>query len=179
MIRLRTDERGVSLVDLLVGMLITSFVLAGVATTLVSAQRTEIFSDRDSQALAALRHGVQRLTTELRQARKIYPDSTTSRMRFWVDEDRDNQQDLAERIVWEVENTGSTATLTRSTDATSTELPVVSLIVPGTPFEYEPGDPSSTLVTLVRITLVADTDTDEDPESRTVRTEVRIRNAPR
>jgi Tfp pilus assembly protein FimT len=170
--RSRSDERGFTLAELLVGMtlamVVTSLLAAGVATI----YRGHRYTRQDSDSLGALRAAVGRLEKELRQSRKAYPSSTATKLGFWVDYDNDGIQDLSERITWEVVAAGTTANLTRTTAAVGATTAIVARnLVYADAFTYNTGK------TLVSITFSADAGPDELAPARTVNTDIRLRNA--
>jgi hypothetical protein len=184
-LRRRRAEAGFTLPDVLVGitlsMIVTSLVVAGA----MAVHRAHSYSESDSDNLASLRVALGRFEKEARQARKVYEDSTVSMVHFWLDEDRDYQQDFGEQIYWEivdVDGAGplTTAQLTRTTaaDVAGGVPPAViarSLVYQDTFFYNNEGGTvdTSTLVTLI---LTAEQPGTRSP-GRTVRTAVRMRNA--
>src|SRR5687767_8749315 len=103
----RRDERGMSLAELLVGMVISMMVMGVLVTGAVAIYRANNYTDQDSETLGALRTALDRFEKEARQGRRIYSTSTSSRVYLWVDYDRDNQQDLVEKITWSVVQTST------------------------------------------------------------------------
>lgn len=172
--RLLRDESGLTLPELMVGSFITMLVGGLLLMSITTALRVEDFTGEDSQALAELRTATERFEKEIRQARKVYETSTGDRIQFWVDYDRDNQQDLVEQIIWEEALVGDRAVLHRTNAAGSFETLVNSGLEPGTPFAYNLAPPATTVVT---ITLIGDIKSGTTPSGRTVRTRVRLRNA--
>jgi type II secretory pathway pseudopilin PulG len=164
-------------VELAVAMAIASVVSVVLFAALVTLQRTEVYTEQDSRALAELRVNVDRFARELREARRVYSgSSTTARsIKFWVDDDRDNQQDPAERVTWAVTTVDGDGQLTRTTDVSGdTPDPVSTDIVVADAFAYTPAPPGT-----VRIDVALQADVDEDrlANRRTVRTVIRLRNA--
>jgi prepilin-type N-terminal cleavage/methylation domain-containing protein len=170
-------EDGLTLAELMVAMallsVLTTLVLAGV----MAVHRATRYSDQDSVALGQLRTAVDRIEKEVRQARRVYSDSDAQLLRVWVDYDRDNQQDLSERITWELQSVDGEAHLVRLTDEPgSTERIVGRELVFEDVFEYDAASVEDTAV--VSIALRADTLTNvEGPQARMMRTDVRLRNA--
>lgn len=168
------DERGTTLAELMVALAILSIVSIILLTGLFTAQRTETYTSQDSQTLTSLRVSMERFEKELRAARKVYDDSSATKVHFWVDSDRDNQQDLAERIQWEVVASGDGANLTRKTDADAGAIVVGEGFLLEGLFSYAPAPPDTTLVI---IDFVADVSPAAHASERRVHTEVRLRNA--
>jgi Tfp pilus assembly protein PilW len=177
-LRKRADERGVTLAELLVGMglamIVTSLMVAGVMVV----NRTQRYTDEDSQTLAALRIAESRFARDLRQARRVFSISDGHKIRFWVDFNRDFLQDIGERVSWELQPVGSKAQLIRYTDA-PTSVPTVQVrnLVYGDTFAYVTTDGSSGTATLVSITLTANAAPTGIAKDRSIVTEVRLRNA--
>ena len=201
----RRGQTGMTLVELLVGMLITGLVAAMMVSAYVVTTRSDRQASQDHQALASLRLATDRVERDLRQARRVYKDSTGSQLHMWVDYDRDNQQDLSERITFEVTTNnglaaavaGTTSTLRRKTDAPG----MSPLIIVDNMQLFPPSDvnrltfqylnsigataftavaaPSSTWTdtTIVDIRLASDAAEGPYPAPRTLKTEVRLRNA--
>jgi Tfp pilus assembly protein PilW len=201
----RSSQAGVTLVELMVTMLITSLVGAMIVAAYIVTSRSDRQASQDHQALATLRLSTDRIEGDLRQARRIYQDSTANRLHMWVDYDRDNQQDLSERITFEITTNsglspavaGTTSTLRRKTDAPGTAPMLIAdnmqLFPPANAdrltFQYlnaaggtaftPVAAPSSvwTDTTLVDVRLASDAAEGPYPAPRTLKTEVRLRNA--
>lgn len=174
--RFSADEEGFSLAELLVTLSIMSIVGILVVTLLITALRTDDYSRQETSALDELRFATEFMTKEIRQARLVYPDSTDQYLHIWIDYDIDNQQDADERIVYEIDTTGTTPTLIRYSEAgTATRRILMEGVVVAPIFTYEPAFPA--VPRIVGMTLQADVDPTSEPNARTVMSEVRIRNA--
>jgi type II secretory pathway pseudopilin PulG len=182
--RLSQDERWITFVEMMVATAIAAVVGSLLLAALSMVTRVDRFTRQDSQALGELRTATERFQKELRQARKIYdglnpPASTSTIVHFWVDYDRNNQQDLDEKIIWRLE-TASSGSLrlvrTNEDKEGKAEAPFIEAVglVSGSSFVYTPAPPNTTVVTL---TLRADVSSGAQPSARTVRTQVRLRNA--
>jgi len=189
-----------TLVELLVVMLIMGIVGTIMMMAIMMTSRTDRQTDQDLRALNDLRLASTHMQRDLRQARRLYMDSTATRVHFWVDEDRDNQQEPSERINYEIVTRdggppvaeGSPAMLVRYTDAAPSQRFVVSeqmQLFPATAldrltFQYSPTfTPAPTpstewaRTTLVTLTFAADAAPGPYPGTRTLRTNIRMRNA--
>lgn len=201
----RAGEVGMTLVELMVAMLITGIVAAMVVAAYILTTRVDRQTSQDHQALSTLRLATDRIERDLRQARRVYKDSNASRLHMWVDYDRDNQQDLSERITFEIKTNnglapataGTTSTLTRTTDDPATSPLLIAdnmqLFPPADvdrlTFQYlnalgataftSVAAPSAswTATTLVDIRFASDAAEGPYPAPRTLKTEVRLRNA--
>ena len=187
--RISRDERGISFVEMMVASAIAAMVGSLLIAALSMVTRVDRFTSQDSQALGELRTATERFQKELRQARKVYcgcpaddtnvPASTATTVHFWVDYNRDNQQDLVEQLIWRLETASSgTIRLVRTSekavaDGDPSFVEAIDL-VSGSSFAYNQAPPATTVVTL---TLRADVSSGSQPSARTVRTQVRLRNA--
>ena len=178
--RLWQDERGITFVEMMVATAIAAIVGLLLIAALSMVTRVDRFTRQDSEALGELRTATERFQKEMRQARKIYtnddpPASTATTVHFWVDYDRNNQQDLEERLIWRLETASSgQMRLVRTSGAGETPLIQAVNLLSGSSFAYSPAPPDTTAVTL---TLTADVSSGSQPSARTVRTQVRLRNA--
>jgi prepilin-type N-terminal cleavage/methylation domain-containing protein len=192
----RPGQRGMTLIELMIAVLLTGIILSMFVAAYMVVTRTDRQTSQDAQSLAQLRVATDRIERDLRQARRVYQDSNGSRLHLWVDSDRDNQQDLSERVTFELTTdnglapvaTGSAATLRRKTDVVGAAPMIVSTgmqMFPSSPtFAYSPtftvaAAPSTawTDTTLVSITLAADEAPGPYPGPRTLKTDLRMRNA--
>ena len=187
--RLLADERGMTLPEVLIAMVITSVVTSVLLMGTVSIYRGHNFTQQDSASLGALRTSLDRFEKEVRQARVMYNDSTDKKVHVWVDYDRDNQQDPVEKILWEIEDLGlNRAQLTRGTDATAPVIVSRNLVFDAAAayFAYnndpdDPGDPDDPFTpveeaSMITVRFVARAEGSLAGE-RTVTTRVRLRNA--
>jgi Tfp pilus assembly protein PilW len=172
-----SSESGMTMPELLVGMVLTGVVTGLLVLFVATTHRAYRHTDQDSEALGSLRTAIDRVEKEIRQARRVYSDSTGRKLRVWVDSDGDNQQDLEERVTWEVETVSGVGHLTRITEeAGATKRTLVRNLVAADAFSYNSSPVSD--ATLVTISLGADANTtSEGPGARTVTTKVRLRNA--
>jgi len=181
-----SDERGATLADLLVSITLLAIISSLLLGAVIAIFRAQSYNVQDSESLGALRTAIDRLEKEVRQARKMYDDSTAQKVHVWVDFDRDNQQDLAERIVWEIRDIGSgRAELTRTTDdvgAAGATVVARSLVFDAATsnFAYSNSNLEEIVnvedATVIELTLVARAE-GTLADQRTVTTQVRLRNA--
>jgi prepilin-type N-terminal cleavage/methylation domain-containing protein len=172
-------EDGMTLVEVLVAMLITGIVTSVLLLGTVSVYRGHNFTQQDSASLGALRTALDRFEKEVRQARVMYDDSTGKLVHVWVDYDRDNQQDLVERILWEIEDLGGDrARLTRATEAAPADPVVVARNIvfdaSAADFTYNAATPEQSTMITVRFVARAEGSL---AGQRSVVTRVRLRNA--
>jgi type II secretory pathway pseudopilin PulG len=171
--RLLADERGITFVELMVAMAISAVVGSLLIAALSMVTGVDSFTREDSQALGELRTAAERFQKEMRQARKVYADSTSTSAHFWVDYNRDNQQNLEEKLIWRQETVSGETRLVRTSEAGGSIIQAVDLVT-GSMFVYDPAPEATTVVT---ITLTVDVSPGSAPSGRTVRTQVRLRNA--
>jgi type II secretory pathway pseudopilin PulG len=178
-----SEERGITFVEMMVATAISAVVASLLLAALSMVTRVDQFTREDSEGLAELRTATERFQKEMRQARKIYdvddlPASTATIVHFWVDYNRDNQQNATEKIIWRFETMSAGMRLVRTNEQkeAASEAPFIEAIglVSGSSFSYAPAPPNTTAVTL---TLRADVSSGSQPSARTVRTQVRLRNA--
>jgi Tfp pilus assembly protein PilE len=177
------DERGITFVEMMVASAISAVVGLLLIAALSMVTRVDKFTREDSEGLGELRTATERFQKEMRQARKVYdstdlPASTATIVHFWVDYNRDNQQNADERIIWRLETMSSGMRLVRTNEQkeAASEDPFIQAVglVSGSSFSYAPAPPATTAVTL---TLRADVSSGSQPSVRTIRTQVRLRNA--
>jgi len=177
-LRMRADERGMTLAELLVGMGLASIVTLLMVGGVIVVNRTQRYTEEDSSTLAALRIAESRFARDLRQARRVLSISDTKKIRFWIDFNRDFLQDIGERVSWELEPIDGKAQLVRYTDAPTSEPTVqVRNLVYSDVFTYVTTDGSPGTATLVSITLTANAAPTGIAKDRSIITEVRLRNA--
>lgn len=189
--RLRSDD-GLSTVELVVGLVLSTLVL-GLATGLLNTVlATDAHTREDSQALGSLRVATQRFGKEIRQAGRIFSDSDARKAHFWIDEDHDGELDCGEEVVWEIQDNGTTARLVRSVthdpgDGSCTfaePVPWAEDFVAKDVFQYERHDDAGVTAvddhpiraTIVAVTFTSDAGPGKRGEPRTIRTEVELRN---
>lgn len=177
---LTRDDRGVSLVDMAVAMGLSVILVGFLGTAFATAVKTDVYTDESSRALASLRTTTERLGKELRQANRVYSDSTPREVHFWVDKDDDGASQETERIRWTLVPTGDgDAELQRSTDADGGFVPVAGDLIDGDIFSYldaDDGQTSPEAAKAVRFTLSADLDVEDVRARRALETEVELRN---
>jgi prepilin-type N-terminal cleavage/methylation domain-containing protein len=175
--RLLADERGMTLPEVLIAMVITSVVTTVLLMGMVTVYRGHNFTQQDSASLGALRTSLDRFEKEVRQARVMYNDSTNKKVHVWVDYDRDNQQDPVEKILWQIEDLGSNrAQLTRGTGVTAPVVVSRNLVFDAAAANFAYNAPIVEEATIISVQFVARAAGSLAGE-RTVTTRVRLRNA--
>lgn len=187
MSRRLSDDRGLTAIELLVGLVLSTAVLGLLTGALGVVTRTDTAHSDHSRALASLRTTVERLGKEARQARRIYTDSTCRQLHFWIDLNQDEAASPDERITWEIVPVDAErAELQRTTDeADAVGVPLVTDFVVADVFAYgnettppeESSDPCvSDAASIVVLEFTADVEPSKHIGPRTVRTEVKLRN---
>jgi len=98
----RSEDRGVSLVEVLVASGITMVVLTLVTTAVIGAFRLHSATDDETSGQFDVRTTIERLGRDVRNARSIDAGATASRLVLWIDSDSDYSKDAAEIITWEL-----------------------------------------------------------------------------
>lgn len=187
--RLRANEGGFSLVELLVVVLVGGVLLSAIAGVVVAMLRTQRFVTTTRENLDEARVAVERIRQDLRGARRIQTTgpsgsaSSATQLVFWVDENQDQVTQAAEQIVYQLRTVDGRGRLERFTGAATTPVPLVvglDLAIGGaaatSQFTYDAAPLSeSTLVTVVL--TVANTG-DERAAPLAVTEQLRLRNAP-
>jgi prepilin-type N-terminal cleavage/methylation domain-containing protein len=169
-------EGGFSLVELLVVISIMGVIAAGATSVVLATQRSEQYQRELQTVMDDARISMERIRKELRQARRVLPDScedpatscTPARqLHFWVDHDQDNVQDAAEMICYVTQETtagsgqyrlyrytGVTGSCRAGSDPTSIASPstvsggqvLAETLVDDAPFTRMEPDPSAAVV---------------------------------
>jgi len=98
--RRRRDERGLSVAELAIAMMIFSMIGVMAVTGLSSSTRSLGQVDDEVQGLQDLRVVSERLSRDLRQARGIDASSNSTQVTIWIDSDADYKQTSTETITW-------------------------------------------------------------------------------
>lgn len=176
-----TREDGVSLVDMAVAMALSVILVGLLGSAFGAVVRTDTYTEKSSRALATLRTTVERLGKELRQASRIYSDSTAREAHVWVDRNEDGAQQEDERIRWTLVPTGGgDAVLHRSTDASADTVLITDGLIEEDVFSYHlPDGPSTSSpedAVAIRFALSADVDVEDAEARRALESQVELRN---
>jgi type II secretory pathway component PulJ len=168
--RVRDDDRGLSVAELGVSLVITAIASVIMVSWVVAVTRTDRLHQADDEALQQLRIAKEKITRDLRRAEDLTvadPDQVTA----WLDDDRDGVVDAGETVTWMVTENGD---LVRSTDQELGVTEATNLSY-RTGFQYDaalPGDVETVAIELV--VLVASGDRLEE---RAIQTDVYLRNS--
>lgn len=131
-------ERGMTLVELLVAVLILGIIGAISLAVFLSSAETYGRTDDDVRGQQDIKAVTERLTHDLRLARGIDPGATVNKLVIWVDYNADYKQGAGEKITWDVAASASNPghfDVRRTLDGSS---PVVvgSAVIDATTFRY-------------------------------------------
>lgn len=184
--RSRTDEQGVTLVELLVAIFLTAVVGGTTVAVIQSSTRAERFNHEMRTVMDDARVAQGRIRKELRAARLVMPASTASHLVMWVDQNQDNTRTDDEivhfcaRPVNTTDNcvdpsaTGQFA-LVRWTEASGYSAATVAARTLRTAdvWSYDPAPEETRLVTM---SFSLDLRTETGPQTLGVGSTVRLRN---
>jgi type II secretory pathway component PulJ len=168
--RIRTDDRGLSVAELGVSLVITAIASVVMVAWVVAVTRTDQLHQADDNAMQQLRIAKEKITRDLRRAEALTV-ADPQQVTVWLDDDRDGAVDGGELVTWMVTQDGN---LVRSTDLEpgTTEVERLSY---RTGFRFDatvPGD-----VETVGIELVALVESGGGLEERVIQTDVYLRNS--
>lgn len=186
-------EEGVSLVDMAVALALSVILVGLLGSAFGAVVQTDTYTEKSSRALATLRTTVERLGKELRQANRVYSDSTARVAHIWVDRNEIGVMEPAERIRWSLCPTGDgNAELRRSYDEdlslTTTDpecdpddtVLITDGLIEEDSFSYRlpDGTPAASPedAKVIRFVLSADVDVEDAEARRTLESEVELRN---
>lgn len=99
----RRPDVGVTLIELLIVMFLTSILGTIVMFAMSGIYASQRTADTESTGLADVRTVNERLGRDLRDARGVYPGATESELEIWIDYDSDYIVDSAEIITWQLQ----------------------------------------------------------------------------
>lgn len=176
-IRPRGDERGVSLVELLIVTLIIGVIGTITFWAFTSGLNTLARADDDSRGQADATILTERLGRDLRAARGVSAGSNQSQLEIWIDSNADYVQTPVETITWKaVPATGDPGHyVLRRSDGTATGADVGTTLVSDVAFAYDiPSDVERS--STVTVTITFDAIVDAYIKEKRVTFEVRLRN---
>ncbi|MEX2323224.1 MAG: prepilin-type N-terminal cleavage/methylation domain-containing protein [Acidimicrobiia bacterium] len=168
--KLLRGEGGMTLVELMVSMLLMSFIATALVAGMTTAMRSANLHRDDDRAVQDLRHAKERLTRELRAITELTGASASS-VTFWLDEDADGIVDLGETITWEITTGGS---LVRSTNAGASSSVVSNLVAGSSGFTFD----AAAVGEIRRIGIELTAAVGSSDGTRSIQTEIFLRNAP-
>lgn len=171
--QLLRDERGASIIEIGVSLVITSIMAVAMVNWMSTAGAAAVLHSNDDAVVQDLRLAKERITRELRVAQSVSV-ATPDQVTVWVDHDGDGFADVGETITWVISTDG---TLSRWTDAGDQQVQVSGLVYADSGFGYD--DPDAAEVTSIWIGLVATLPPREsgaEPGQRSISTQVHLRN---
>lgn len=172
------DERGVSLVELLVVMVFIGVIGTLLLSTFSTSTRAYGQVDDESRGLADLQTVVERLGRDLRAARGIEAPADATQLTIWVDDDSDYVRSPGEIVTWRI-STGADPgqfDVVRVDDAGDEQVIGYSL-VSDIAFSY-PGAATPSDASIVRVSMEYDAIVEGYASDRTATFDIRLRNAP-
>lgn len=112
--RLRGDESGFTLVELLIAMVLMAIVSGATVSVVSATSRANRFGTELRTVMDDGRQSLDRIRKELRGGRRVLSDSTPYKLHWWVDQNQDGLQQLSEKVNYCVAPLGSTTCVTTS-----------------------------------------------------------------
>jgi hypothetical protein len=188
-LRRLADERGTTVLELAITMLILGMVGALLMNSLSISSEAASHVDDQNRGLADLQVVTERMSRDLRVARGVDAGATTSQLTIWIDADSDYVRDTDENITWRIKcRTGvNCGTDERQYDVERVTGPVATgavqivgqSLVSDIAFAYTiNGAPTLTPqnATAVKVSMEYDAIIDAYAQKNTVDFEVRLRN---
>jgi prepilin-type N-terminal cleavage/methylation domain-containing protein len=132
------DERGFTLIELVIVSALLAIVLVVIFSTLTSAQKSEAFTRGRAQVLEEMRDTMDRMTRELRQATNVVPTPSDSHIEF-------DSYDLGTPVHLTYDATGTALTRQVGTSAQTTLMKGLTTI---SVFSYVPDATTPQSVTI-------------------------------
>lgn len=180
----RRTDRGLTLVELLVTMMLLGVVGTLVTGAVASAARGLIHVDDENKGLQDAKVILERMGRDARHARSIECDGAASdptcaqHLQLWVDKNSDYVRSDSEIVTWQLEPSGDghfNVYRTLGTGASAVKQLQASTLIVETLFEYEPGKPVEESQ-IVRITVNYDAKVGLGTDQRQAEFVARLRN---
>lgn len=181
-------DRGVTLVELLITMVLLSVVSTLVVAAVSQVARTFVHSDDENQGLADAKNVLDRVARDIRESRGVVcdggladpGDSTsadpdcTAHLQLWIDGDSDYAQDSGEVVTWRLAKSADGEHFDVWRIAASTQHKVASSLIVRTLFQYDTPAPQD--ASIVTMTMQYDAIVGVGVDLRTATTTARLRN---
>lgn len=172
------DERGVSLVELLVVMMFTGVIGTIMLTTLSTSTRAYGQVDDESRGLSDLQTVVERLGRDLRAARGVEAPADATQLTIWIDDNSDYVRSPGEIFTWRIRTGAEPGQFdVVRIDDLGVEQVIGYSLVSNIAFSY-PGVSTPSDADVVRVSMEYDAITEAYATDRTATFEIRLRNAP-
>jgi prepilin-type N-terminal cleavage/methylation domain-containing protein len=144
------SDKGLTLVELLVTIVLISIVGTLVLSAVIRAQRTLIHVEDENKGLQDAKVILERMSRDVRQARGVVCDAAASdptckyHLQLWVDSNSDYLQQTTEVITWKLEPSGDghfDVWRTVGTGSGAVARRQASTLIVKTLFEYEAAKP--------------------------------------
>lgn len=187
-------EDGVTLVELLVVMVMVAIIGTSTMAVVLTMQRTTQTTNKLADVMNDGRVSLDRISKELREARRVNVGSDASELRFWVDENQDDVQQSSELITYGVQDLGNGRyQIVRWTDAAPGTARVIArtllnqvvfayvdqegnVLTPGNDDPAIPGTDDVTAAEVVTLDADLQVASSRGPSAIDVFTTVRLRN---
>jgi prepilin-type N-terminal cleavage/methylation domain-containing protein len=168
------DERGFTLVETLVVMMLLGIVSSMVTAAFISVSKTVRHDEDEARGLADVRKVVERLGRDIREARAIAAGADANHLVLWIDYNSDYRQQPDETVVWQLQPGGAPGhfDVERSTSGGATYRQATTL-VSDIAFTYDMPAPDTRLVTT---SMTYDAILERGTTQRTVTFASRLRN---
>ena len=153
---LGSDDRGMTLLELSVAMLISALIATAMLSWIIGVASADDRFKSNDLALGDLRDVSDRLSRELRSSEYVTAAQSAA-ISFWADSNRDDVIDAGETITWTLESDGS---VVRTTDAGLTTVVATRLDPDLSSFSYDepvPADVATVTIELVALSPSGDT----------------------
>lgn len=153
--RIRRDDRGVTLAELLVTTVLMSVIATIVVSAVTSSHRMYRITDAETTGQTDIRTTIERLGRDVRNARSLDPGATQSQLVLWVDADSDYKREASELVTWQLVPRGDSGQfdVTRIVDGQLTRT--ARLVISEIAFCYK-AQPDDTCMTTPLTTAQAD-----------------------
>jgi prepilin-type N-terminal cleavage/methylation domain-containing protein len=141
------DDRGVTMVELLVVMVLLSIVLTITMSAFQASSRVFNATNDDATGLAEARKVSERMGRDIRNARGIDVGATSSKLVVWIDANSDYRRQASESITWELEPNGDGEHFdVIRREGTTEQIIEARSLVSQIAFTYDVAAPETTLV---------------------------------
>ena len=174
----RRRQDGMTLVELLVVLVVGGVLTTISLSALASGRDTLTRAQDDAQGQADVAGVVQRLSADLRQARRVEPGSAPGMLVLWVDRDGDEVRSAAEAVTWQVMSppAGRRHFRLARLDGAGRHTDEARTLVSPDVFTFDSADPAR--VRSVGVDLRYDALPDGHLGEKRVSLRIRLRNAP-